>query len=172
MRTLPSNFTLYGIRKLWYCLGIEVIEMAIGDMLKQEAEFHYRYIRKQVERLEEMKREGRRYIDMPIDEVIKMLMDAHALHVHLDRVEDHLGAMAENTFQKFLVPSGAISPGTDILSQLEAKQKAYEYACSAGDVKEMERLAPKGPTYGDVVRPHSPAEEQRRIDAVNKARGH
>ena len=84
------------------------------DMLKQEAEFHYRYIRKQVERLEEMKREGRRYIDMPIDEVIKMFMEAHALHMHLDRVEEHLRVMARSSLERFLVPSGAIAPGTDV----------------------------------------------------------
>ena len=88
--------------------------MAIGDMLKQEVEFHYRYIRKQVERLEEMKREGRRYVDMPIDEVIKMYMEAHALHMHLDRVQEHLGLTAFQSFQPFIMPSGAIAPGTEV----------------------------------------------------------
>ncbi len=141
------------------------------DMLKQEAEFHYRYIRKQVERLEEMKREGRRYIDMPIDEVIKMFMEAHALHMHLERVEEHLGVMARSSLERFLVPGGAIAAGTDILAQVEARQQAYSDAISRGDVKEMERLAPRGKTYGEVVKPHSPEEGKRLIDAVNKARG-
>ena len=145
------------------------------DMLKQEAEFHYRYIRKQVERLEEMKREGRRYIDMPIDEVIKMFMEAHALHMHLDRVQQYVGNIGMYAVNQTFVPvsemSGAIAPGTDILAQVEARQQAYSDAISRGDVKEMERLAPRGKTYGEVVKPHSPEEEKRLIDAANKARG-
>ncbi len=60
--------------------------------------------------------------------------------------------------------------GGGIVAQLEAKQKAYEDACSAGDLETMRRLAPKGPTYGQVVRPRTKAEEQCMIDLVNKAR--
>lgn len=67
--------------------------------------------------------------------------------------------------------SGAIAPGTDILAQVEAREKSYSDAISRGDLKEMERLAPRGKTYGEIVKPHSPEEEKRRIDAVNKARG-
>ena len=58
-----------------------------------------------------------------------------------------------------------------ILDEVEAKQKAFENACSAGDLKEMWRMAPKGPTYGQVVKPRTQAEQQRITDSVNKARG-
>ncbi len=84
------------------------------DMLKQEAEFHYRYIRKQVERLEEMKREGRRYIDIPIDEVITMLMENHALHQHLDKLQEHM-ALAYRATTPLFLGYGAIAPGTDVI---------------------------------------------------------
>lgn len=57
------------------------------------------------------------------------------------------------------------------VDELEEKQKAYEDAVSRGDLEEMRLLAPKGPTYGEVVKPRSKEEEQRIIDAVNKARG-
>jgi hypothetical protein len=57
-----------------------------------------------------------------------------------------------------------------IVEKLEAKEKAFYDACEAVDVKEMERLAPKGPTYGQVVKPRTKAEEQRIIDAVNRVR--
>jgi hypothetical protein len=58
-----------------------------------------------------------------------------------------------------------------IVDELEARQKAFDDAVSAGDLKEMERLAPKGPTYSEVVKPRTQDEQKRMIDTVNKARG-
>ena len=94
--------------------------------------------------------------------------------------QELIGALAPEW--RFLDEDGGlvlISPQGDrlhffvknIVDELEARQQAYSDAISRGDVKEMERLAPRGPTYGETVKPHSPEEGKRLIDAVNKARG-
>jgi hypothetical protein len=57
-----------------------------------------------------------------------------------------------------------------IVDKLEAKEKAFYDACATGDLDQMNRLAPKGPTYGQVVKPRTKAEEQRIINAVNRVR--
>ena len=104
----------------------------------------------------------------------------HKLKLSLATYQELLAAMAPEW--RFLDEDGGlvlISPQGDrlhffvktIVDELEAKQKAFDDAVSAGDLKEMERLAPKGPTYGQVVEPHTQAEQKRMIDAVNKARG-
>jgi hypothetical protein len=74
-----------------------------------------------------------------------------------------------NRLQSDLLATLPIKP--TIIDTLEDKAKSYADAISRGDVEEMRRTAPKGPTYGDVVRSRTKAEEQRIIDAVNKARG-
>ena len=58
-----------------------------------------------------------------------------------------------------------------IAEKLEARYKAYVDACESGDLEAMRKFAPRGKTYGEVVKPPSREELQRRIDAVNKARG-
>jgi hypothetical protein len=57
-----------------------------------------------------------------------------------------------------------------IFEKLEAKAEAFYDACASGNLKDMERLAPKGPTYGQVVKPRTKVEEQRIINAVNRVR--
>ena len=59
----------------------------------------------------------------------------------------------------------------NIVAVVEARKKAYEDAVDAGDVEAMKRFAPRGKTYGEVVKPRSKEETQRIIDAVNKSRG-
>lgn len=86
------------------------------------------------------------------------------LNGHMERMLNE-----SNRLRGDLLSTMPIKP--TIIEQLEAKEKAFYDACDAGDVKEMERLAPKGPTYGQTVKPRTKAEEQRIINAVNKARG-
>ena len=57
-----------------------------------------------------------------------------------------------------------------IVDKLEAKEKAFYDACATGDLDQMNRFALKGPTYGQVVKPRTKAEEQRIINAVNRVR--
>lgn len=59
---------------------------------------------------------------------------------------------------------------SSIFEKIESKMKDFDNACAAGNLKEMERLAPKGPTYGKFVRPRTKAEEERIINAVNRVR--
>lgn len=86
------------------------------------------------------------------------------LNGHMERMLND-----SNRLQSDLLATLPIKP--TIIDTLEAKEKSYADAISRGDVEEMRRTAPKGPTYGDVVRPRTKAEEQRIINAVNKARG-
>ena len=59
---------------------------------------------------------------------------------------------------------------SSILEKIEAKEKAFYDACATGDLDQMNRFALKGPTYGQVVKPRTKAEEQRIINAVNRVR--
>lgn len=65
---------------------------------------------------------------------------------------------------------GTLPMKPTIFEQVESKMNAYSEAVSGGDSDAMRRLAPEGPTYGDVVKEHRMEEVQRMIDAVNKAR--
>ncbi len=108
-------------------------------------------------------------------------MDWHSLFVEfVEKVEeDLLARMADYDKVHFeyldLKMKTGIDPltipiGGSVLEKVRAREKVYNNAVERGDIAEIERLAPKGPTYGQVVGPRTKAEEQCMIDLVNKAR--
>ena len=70
----------------------------LGDMMEQQRNWHYEWIIRTVERMEELKQRGERDVTLHIEEFQRILRELLAMHQRSDRLEDVLCSYARYAF--------------------------------------------------------------------------
>lgn len=78
-----------------------------GTNLVTNPDFHVEFLAKQVQRLDEMRKEGSKTIEVTIDQVQMLMLECIGLHTHLKRLEQAVGTAFEFTslLKKSIEPS-------------------------------------------------------------------
>ena len=83
------------------------------SMMLDDFELDYR--KREIRRYEEMLDDGKTYIDVPIQSVVKMLAENLGYRARIDYLMEQILRHDFNIPQRILVHSGAVEPGNNIV---------------------------------------------------------
>ena len=70
----------------------------LGDMMEQQRNWHYEWLIRTMERMEELKQRGERDVTLHIEEFQRILRELLTMHQRSDRLEDVLCSYARYAF--------------------------------------------------------------------------